>query len=388
MARGTGHFLDRLKVLPLTILLTVLLWLYADSHLTSTESDLPIHIAVLASPAAPGNRTVRIINPKDGAFQIAIQGPRNRVQRVREQCNGRAVFTPQDVNDLVYMIPHAGRLRIGENNYLNALRVFNSLPYFRQRRINVISVKPARIRLRVDEMVTVRRPILFRALGGVPVKISPATARISLPRSLLTSIGGVSQLRVIARPLRDLSALAPNRSHTIAAQLVAQYPGPTSSQVGVSPTTSQVTLTIPPQPRGKLFIGIVPVWVGGPARLLDRYSITVRPGTLRITVMGSRRRLARLRRFLVKGGAALLRQRVTALLAVSSSWIPTTGWVRRRLDYELPRGVRLLAGPRHVLCRVRRRNRRGAPAASQPVSPASRPAEGGAAAGSLERFKQ
>ncbi len=373
MTRKTSRIMDRLKVLPLTLLLSVLLWLYADANLTSTENDLPIHIAVIAAPDA-GSRTVQLARPVGGDFQISIQGPRNRVQRVRQQCEGRAVFTTDDLSNLVYVVRHPGRLAIGRHDSLDAVKVFNSLPFFRQRRINVISVKPARLQLNVDEMVAAVRPIDFRQLRGVPVTVSPPTAKVVLPRSLLASIGGKSQIRVIAHPLVDPTTLPPNTRQTIQAQLVAHYPGTPSNQVTVFPSTATVTLNIPAQPRKKLFIGIVPVWVSGPPWLLSRYTITTRPTTVNVTVSGSAHQLALLRTNEIKGNAAPVRRRVIAMLHITATWQPADAFVRRRIHYRLPAGISLIDGPRHILCRIVNRTAAATTAPLQASGANSQPA--------------
>ena len=346
--------MDRLKVLPLTLLLTVLLWLYADANLTSTQSDLPIHISVIAAPDT-GARTVQLAKPANGNFQITIQGPRNRVQRVRQQCDGRAVFTTEDVNNLVYVVHHPDQLAIGTHDELDAVKVFNSLPFFRQRRINIISVKPAIIQINVDEMVTAIRPIDFRQLRDIPVTLTPPTAKVVLPRSLLASIGGKSQVRVIAHPLVDPTTLPPNTQQTIQAQLVVHYPGTPNTQVTVYPSTASITLKIPAQPRKKLFIGIVPVWVSGPPWLLNRYTIETQPTTLNVTVSGAAHQLRLLRTEVIRGNAAPARKRVVAVLHILPTWQPGSHFVSRRIHYRLPRGISLIDGPRHILCKFQRR---------------------------------
>lgn len=378
MARKTAQLMDRLKVLPLTLLLSVLLWLYADANLTSTQGDLPIRISVIAAPDA-GSRTVQLAQPATGDFQITIQGPRNRVGRVRQQCEGRAVFTTEDVNNLVYVVHHPDQLALGTHDQLDAVKVFNSLPFFRQRRINVISVKPSTLQLNVDEMVTVVRPIDFRQLRGIPVTLTPPSAKVVLPRSLLAGIGGKSQLRVIAHPLVDPTTLPPNTRQTIQAQLVVHYPGTLSTQVTVFPSTAAVTLNIPAQPRKKLFIGIVPVWVSGPPWLLNRYTVETKPTTLNVTVSGAAHRLSLLKTEVVRGNAAPVRSRVIAILNLTTNWQPGPHFVSRRVHYHLPHGISLVDGPRHILCRIERRTTATTtPASDQPPATTSQSAAGAA----------
>ncbi|HTV48602.1 MAG TPA: hypothetical protein VMG59_09185 [Phycisphaerae bacterium] len=152
-----SRIFDRLKVLPLTILITVLLWLYADAHLTETESDLPIQIYMAASPQA-NNKIIQELAPAGGRFQVTIQGPSDAVERIRLQCYGEAIVTHDDQNNLTYIIPGISSLQAGTQMQLDALQVLNSLPYFRSRNVVVTAVWPQQVQLRVDQSLGVSQP--------------------------------------------------------------------------------------------------------------------------------------------------------------------------------------------------------------------------------------
>lgn len=345
--------MDRLKVLPLTALLTVLLWLYADAHLTATERDLPIHITILAGAAANGNpQTVLLKRPRDSRFIISIQGSADAVDRIRQQCESRGLFTPQDVNNLTYVLSRADLKRIARGKPLNTQRLLNSLAYFNKRRVVVTAVRPRRISLKVDPIVSVNRPVIFRAVAGVAATIQPSSVPVTLPHSLLENIGGADQIEVIARPLTSISALRVGSRQTIQAQLSVAYPGAPDPRVSVNPTNVQVTFTVPAQARVKLFIGVVPVWLNGPPWLLDRYNISVQSSTLHITVAGPRRLIHKLRDEVIRGNLAAPGKRVIAFLDITPSVPVHRHWQATTIRYSLPTGISLVDGPTTVETKI------------------------------------
>ncbi|HMD54178.1 MAG TPA: hypothetical protein VKJ65_06510, partial [Phycisphaerae bacterium] len=169
------------------------------------------------------------------------------------------------------------------------------------------------------------------------------------------------QLEVIAQPLQDLSTLEPNTRQTIDAKLVVQYPGAVSLQINVVPGSVEATFVVPAQKQEKLFVGIVPIWVSGPAWLLERYDVAVNPANLQVNVSGSPQLLDRLRNSLIMGDAAPFDQRVIAFLDINSSEVSNADWTRYNVRYSLPDGITFVDGPGSVLCRIMRRE--------QPESP-------------------
>ncbi|NNM84253.1 MAG: hypothetical protein HKL96_00620 [Phycisphaerales bacterium] len=362
---------EHLKLLPLTVLLTVLLWMYADANLTAVESDLPIHIRLAAGPATgPHAQSVQLISPADGEFEITVQGPRNKVSRVRQQCEGRAVFTQQDRDNLSYVLTGSQLQAVRNGHPLEAIRVLNRLPYFRQSGVLVTAVRPKRISCRIDPIVQINRPIQFQAVHGVAASITPAVATVSLPKSLLDSLGGSDQISIIAQPLVDVTQLPPRTHQTISAQLTAQFAGSPDKHVVVTPATAKVSFTVPPQPQSRLFIGVVPVWVSGPPWLLNQYQISVRSNTLRITVSGAKESLQALRDNLIAGDAVPAAKRVIGFLDIPPPVVLTQGWQTHRIRYALPKGITLLDGPHHVLYKITSRSTSPATAATAPAPPA------------------
>ncbi len=348
--------LDHLKMLPLTILVTVLLWMYAESHFNQTDDHVPVAIRVLGSPRlVQAHEMLHMLSPSDGQFTMTIQGPRREVSRTQEQCDGQIGFTQQDLNNLVYVASRRDHLRVGSNNVLNSVRVLNALPYFRQRKIRVVTAHPSHIRLALQKLAYIQRPIMFHALRGVNAVITPPTATVEAPQSVLAAVGGPNQLHVLAEPLVNVNTFLPGSVHRITAELHVHYPGIRNKQIVVSPQTASVRFRVPRQPEHILVIPRVPVYVTGPPSVLNQYVVRLRPRYLRITVIGPAKVINHLRNELTDGRRASAPGRVAAYVYVTSSEHPSHTLLPHSIRYMFPRGVHLQRGPHHVALQIKLR---------------------------------
>ncbi len=81
------HF-DRLKSLPLTILLTVLIWMYAEAKFTATQDHVPLTLRVV-SPQ--GDLVLRALDPTDNryhsaiALDVTLEGPKNQIDGIDQE---------------------------------------------------------------------------------------------------------------------------------------------------------------------------------------------------------------------------------------------------------------------------------------------------------------
>ncbi len=351
-----------MKLLPLTITLTVLLWLYADAHLTATQRDLPVKIA-FAADLGNHNMTVHLISPQRGAYQIDIAGRKSRVSEVADQFYGRVILTARDRQDLTYAF-NGAHFRYGKIYRFKTLALLNSLPYFKKQRVVVVSARPDVTKLEFNRLLRVRRPIVFSAFPGVKAQITPATAVVTIPGSVLNRIGGADELIVRAEPLQDVTGLVPGSHQTIEAQLVADYPGRVAQGVTIKPTTAEVSFTVPRSAVQVMHLGAVPIWIDGPAWILNRYKASVRPASVELTVIGSPKSLAHLERNIALGSLAPINRRIIGFVSLTASARATDGWIKHSVHYSLPKGVSILKGPQTVGLEVTRRPRGAIPAAS------------------------
>ena len=107
--------LDRLKSLPLTIVLTILIWMYAESQFTATRENLQVSLTIAATPQyvvdmqdVEGDKEYH----KTVAVRITLQGARDKVEKIYQQQMGVVTPDPAFMNQ-VYQ-PNPGELRLGK----------------------------------------------------------------------------------------------------------------------------------------------------------------------------------------------------------------------------------------------------------------------------------
>src|ERR1043166_5123927 len=76
---------DRLKSLPLTIILTVLIWMYAEAQFTSVQPDVKLNVQVI-SPSPDVSLRVHDLTRDNYAplmnLIVTLQGPRDQIDRI------------------------------------------------------------------------------------------------------------------------------------------------------------------------------------------------------------------------------------------------------------------------------------------------------------------
>jgi hypothetical protein len=367
-----SNLTTHLKLLPLTVTLTVLLWLYADAHLTATQQDLPLRVK-FAAVMNNHSMTVSVRQPQGGEYQISLTGRKSRVNQVADQLFGRAILTSADRHDLTYAFD-GSHFRYGKTYTFDTLRLLNSLPYFRRHHVAIIAARPRKTELTFDRLVKIRRPIEFSAIPDVTATISPATAVVTMAGSMLLRIGGPHEVSVTAQPLQSLTGLQPGSHQHIEAQLVVHYPGIIRHAVKVNPVTAVVSFIAPHGRLRVLHLGAVPIWVDGPPWILSRYDVRVRPTAVALTVFGTDRTIRHLETDLALGSGAPINKQIIGFVTLSPSATSTTGWIKHHVHYTLPRGVSIVKGPHSVRIKVSRRQRHSAvPLVPATTSPAEHP---------------
>jgi len=332
--------LDKLKALPLTVILTVLIWMYAEAQFTATEDNLPLTIHVVA---IANDQSIRMLEPQGGQFHLRVEGPQSRVERFRQLALHVADARPDEMGALDFAPPE--KLQLGRDNWIDSTVALNSLPYFRRNGLTVTAATPSRLRLEADPLMQLRKPILFR--GNVPVKITPDMADLSLPQSLYDTVGE-GHITVYARPLRDLDALPRGTPQTIPAQLLVEYPAAPDERVVVNPQQVSVTVTLPVQNSHAVTVPNVPVYVSGPAELLARFDAQIRPQSVPITVAGSEKLLEPIQAALGQGGRTEGDTKIRAYVDLEPGDKASDTFTPRTLRYVYPPGLEIQKSPDHV----------------------------------------
>jgi hypothetical protein len=351
--------LDRLKSLPLTIVLTILIWMYAEAQFTAVHDDVRVNVKVL-SPTS--DLAVRVYDNAENRYSsiasliVTLQGPKNQIEQIYQESLSTA--PDEEFAGLSYVptVPELTRALDNGGFSIDVIRTLNRLDYFRSRGVSVTAASPPRVRIEVDRYTRLARTPEFRAGAVVDrFSLSPDTVEVSVPTGTLVAIGGGDKLTVVAEPQRDLNLLPADSDQVVPVRYSLEYPGARDERVRVSPAQGMATVHIPRRQQAAVSIPDIPVWVSGPPALLSRYDVDLQPKSISITVSGSSAPVDALKQRMDSGGSRA--SGIYAYLDISSDDKPLPAgaprpsgdaFLRRRLRYVLPPGLSLLAGPAEV----------------------------------------
>ena len=276
---------------------------------------------------------------------VSVTGPTNQITLIQQETEPPTLT----------FVPQAGALKIGTDNHVDTASMLNSLSYFRKRGLTVTSATPSRIRVEVDHVEQISRPVDFRPavavehMSGLPDQVT-----VLIPARILQEIGGAEKVTVAAVPARELSTLPIGVPQTVAVRFEPKYPGAQDERVTVTPPQGAVTLTIPKREAITQRVPEVPVWVSGPPALLARYDVDVKPKFLPVTVSGTEPAIRSLKEKLTNSsrGTGGGDEGIHAYLDVSLDDRPTAGYTRRHVRYVLPDGLTVQEGPPEVEFRL------------------------------------
>ncbi|MGH7179537.1 MAG: hypothetical protein ACREJC_19330, partial [Tepidisphaeraceae bacterium] len=169
--------IDGLKTFAWVGPLTLLIWVYAEREQVWSIADQPIPISVASTDPS---RFVRL-RSGDSAVTATLIGPRANVDKVLGLIGLR-----HDSPSVV--IPIDRSLAPGQSYPLEAARLLERNPIFRDNGVSVRDCKPSQIEVFVDSLderdVEVRGRPGMRSLSGTPV-FEPRTAKVRGPKSML-----------------------------------------------------------------------------------------------------------------------------------------------------------------------------------------------------------
>jgi hypothetical protein len=362
---------SRLKSLPLTIVLTILIWMYAEAQFTSTKDNVRLLIKI-TPPSA--DLTIRVLDPQGNPRSLAsvvvtLQGPKDQLDRIYQQ--GQFAGSPDDdISSLTYVPPISSLLlgpqgggAEGGDVTIETLAMVNNLDYFRRQNIIATAATPPRIRLDVDTLERLAKTIDFRPT--VPVShfsFSPEQVTVTVPSRVLQAMGGIDKLNVIAEPVpgRDLSSLPTDSEQTVPVRYRLEYPGAKDDRITVTPVQGTVALRLPKREGITQTIPDVPIWLAAPPGLLQKSEADLRTRSVRVTVTGSAPAIEQLRQRLSHGTPGTAGIRVYLDLIPEDR--PSPNYTVRRLRYVLPEGLTSPDQPPEIDFRLLQRPAATAPA--------------------------
>ena len=160
---------DRLKSLPLTIVLTILIWMYAEAKFTAT-GDARLSLR----PIAPnGDLALRVFDAAENRYipvinvVASLQGPTNQITMLEQET---------EPLQLMFTRP-ASSLTPGTLVTVDTVSLLNSNSDLRKRELTVTSAIPPKVQLEVDHLEQVTRPVEFRPQVAVDPHHRPGPTR-------------------------------------------------------------------------------------------------------------------------------------------------------------------------------------------------------------------
>ncbi len=344
---------DRLKSLPLTIILTVLIWMYAEAQFTSVQPDVKINVQVIApSP----DLTLRVHDMSRDAYTplmnlvVTLQGPRDQIDRIYN--DSLQLHYDQASEGLAY-VPTPNEVSQGKFE-ISTVSILNRMPYFRDRNVTVTSASPARVTLEVDPVRQIKASVTFPQGTTVQTySLEPSSVDVFVAQSTWEKIGE-GHLTVIAEPGIQLGTLPQDTEQRVPVRFVAEYSGTRDDRIRINPSQGNVTVhTRRSQPLSET-IPDVPIWVSGPPAMLARFDVELQPRALSVNLAGNKGPIDDLHARLAAGGVKATG--VYIYLDITAEDQPSDALSRRRLRFILPEGLSLLSGTNDVSYRLVERN--------------------------------
>lgn len=254
-----------------TIVLSCLIWMYADQITTEPTVEL-VSLQVLSQ--AVSEYTVDLQSPPDGQFQVTFVGPRADLEKLKRDI-GKGEFKP------VYYVP---KEEVKTDTVVkDAAEIFNT--FLRKDYPTVVAqeVKPAQIKIFVDQMITVTMPV--RVTTGItkttnPV-ITPHEVKVTLPKSSNDNLYPTERFIVV-----DIENELRNKVEDRAIDEDFALPQVVQGQsVVTNPTRVRINLRIQRQFQTKM-VNLSRVEVMGPAELLAKYRVDIKDPMITVALKG------------------------------------------------------------------------------------------------------
>jgi hypothetical protein len=346
--------LDRLKSLSLTILLTILIWIYAEAQFTTTQQDVPINVRIAAGTSNFAVRT--LLDPATKrysdvlSFVVTLQGPKSQIDQIFQESQGAVRDrAAEDRLAALTFIPTVEQLRqaAGGEMHPYVLPMLNRLDYFRSRGVTVTFAAPDYVSIEVDSVTRLRKDAAFQSAVAVDsVTLDPGTVEVLIPSQTLRTVGE-SKIAVRAVPQNEqqLAALPPDTDKAVPVRFVVDYPGVRDDRIRVEPGQGTATVRLRRTEQSVLNVNDVPVWVSGPPALLGRYDVEVTPRLVTVVLSGPNALMDATRQRLAGGPKAA---GIGAYLDLTPDDHPDKTATRRNLRYIIPDGLSLRQAPPDV----------------------------------------
>jgi hypothetical protein len=257
-----ARLLDIARTLLLVIPLTVLIWIYAEREQQVRLSDVGVAVDVKTSQP---DRVVTVLAPEDRRLLLDLEGPRDSIEKIRDELSGRR-------QPLLLLL--GDEYQPGPDREVNVLSLLDRSEPFRDTPVSIRSVRPAlkvRIEARGRRVARVEQNPRTRIVGTVT--FDPQTVEISGPVSALARLPEGTLL--VYADMAQFLTLTPG---TYTREVALTMPYEAEGLDALKP----VRATVVKRDSDTVVVPFIPVVVQIPAAVLekDRYRITVTPVTL------------------------------------------------------------------------------------------------------------
>lgn len=312
--------MEQLKLVSVTVVLTLLIWTTAHQLVSETAE-----IEVIIRPAPTGGGAVRVETDPPGLdhFRLTVTGPKRVVDRVRDLVRARelpplSVTVPDHLEGPQTVDMHEALSRA--HDQLLGLRIDK--------------VDPPEVKVIIDHLQTVTMPVHLD--GGllecdVPPQAEPAEVAVTLPSSVLDRLAVRRVPLAVEGLLRDKPEGEPLEIPGV--PLAAKLGG---AQVSIDPPTVTVRATL--RKRSKTgTIMAVPITIQASVETFNRFRVETRDGRTLIS-----------RAITVQGAPAVVdalvagRTAVTGRIVVTGDTAAQAGqFIELQPVFDLPPEVRL-----------------------------------------------
>jgi hypothetical protein len=269
------------KPIGTTIVLTVLIWMYADQLNSENVTDL-VSLQVLAPSGADFNVTIK--EPENSQVQATFTGPREQFERLRRDLESgkfslKYYVTPEDASSDTYI--------------KDTTDILNSLLRKTYPGVSVLESKPPLVKGTIDHLISVTMPI--RVITGTtktstPV-ITPDKAKVQISKSVYSELKEGERFIVV-----DIENELQDKPEDKAVD--EEFPLPQTilgKPVITDPTRVRIQLQIQQQFASASFnLSKTQLMVLGPSELLSRYRVDIRDPQLTVVVRGPVEQIQRL----------------------------------------------------------------------------------------------
>ncbi len=246
---------------------SLLLWLWAAGQ-TRETSTVEILVQVL-----PGDPERSIVSPAEAIpVSLEMRGARHELERATDRLSGKTIVVRTGRPEVPAA---AGTHTIDIASVLNRAEEVTSLG------VAAIGAVPTAMSIDIMETATVEVKIVpvipGVQLNGAP-EVTPATARVTLPRSLVSGLGADPTIEAFV-PTAQANAQQAGRRETLEVALrVPEALEGEARLVRIQPERARVAFTLQSRSSTTL-LRLVPVQIAGPPLDLEGYRVTIEPGS-------------------------------------------------------------------------------------------------------------